>query len=458
MLQWLENKKVRSVVITCCFSWALTACGGGGNSGGDNEAPAESGPTVGVQTPAVQGEQIPPGQEGIIATENSRAYRSGGTYSAVLKECALADFDNLCLLSKLPYVGQTTTDPVVEDIMQRVVVTHDWMGVRFEQMLRRLPADIIGLFAPVTSVVIGSDVRPSSFSAIRGRIRLDPRYLWMTVPEKRTISTAADFRSEYGASLQFVSRSRSMIGDEYAVRYWSLTDDSERPIEELDIALARLLYHELAHANDYIQTDKVAGLSLDQTPSQAVDLLVDTRVSELLYADVSLSAPRSLLYGLGAVRYFDDEPSEFQKSVLADTVGATMDSEGKTIFYAYSTIREDAATLFEAAMIKFHYQVDTHVGFANKPADYPDSFCNDYKVAWGVRNRLASPLVAPRAQFVTDKMLPRLTALDSFFSGNLGQAVPLRVGDGWCDSRTANPMLAKGKAEGLEWTMTRDYE
>ncbi len=458
----VKSKKVRSIVVTCCFSLLLVACSGGGSSGGDNESPpqlpSESGPTVGVQTPSVQGEQVPPEQQRIIAIEDSRAYRTNSAYSAVLKECALAEFDNPCLLAKLPYIGQASAAPTVEDIMQRVVVSHDWMGVRFEQMLRRLPADIIGLFSPVTSIVIGSDVRPSSFSPSRGRVRLDPRYLWMTVSEKRTISTAADFRSEFGASLQFVSRSRSMIGDEYAVAYWSLTDDSERPIDELDIPLARLLYHELAHANDYVQSDKVAGLALDQTPSQAVDLLSDTRVSALLYDDVSLTAQTSLLYGLGAVRYFDDEPSEFHKSVLADTVGATMDNEGKTIFYAYSTIREDAATLFEASMIKFHYQVDTHVGFANKPANYPDSFCNDYKVAWGVRNRIASPLVTPRAKFVTDRMLPRSTALDNFFSSNLGQAVPLRVGDGWCDSRYLNSQLAKGRVEGLEWTMTRDYE
>ena len=72
--------------------------------------------------------------------------------------------------------------------MERVVVSHDWMGVRFEQLMRRMPTDLVELFAPVTAIVIGSDVRPSFYSSFRGTINLDPGFLWMSVPEKQTIS------------------------------------------------------------------------------------------------------------------------------------------------------------------------------------------------------------------------------------------------------------------------------
>jgi len=418
------KRGMRLAALGC--SVVLAACGGSGGGDGPAEGASES-PEVFVQS-------IPDSQQRIIATDEARPFRSEGEYASVLKDCALASLENICTLGRLPYLGQTGQALTIEDVMQRVLVTHDWMGVRFEQMLRRMPTDIVGLFAPVTSIVIGSDVRPSSFSTNRGRIRLDPGYLWLSVPEKRTISTDDDYRAEFGADLRFRSLRRMAIGDRYAVPRSSIDDDNARGINDLDISLARLLYHELAHANDFVQADALRTLSLDITPQDAAEQLDDTAVWRKLYDQQQLTAQSTVLYPLARVRYRDVEPTDSQRAMDAEFVGGEMGNHGKASFYGYYTPAEDVATLFATAMINYHYDVDFHVGFANKPDMEGTIYCDDYKVAWGVRNRLASPLVAPRAKFVVDSMLPPSAARDQFFATGLGNAVPLRNGAGWCES------------------------
>ena len=84
------------------------------------------------------------------------------------------DVESLCPFSTLPYIGQNNEFLSVDDVMQRVLVTHDWMGVRLEEMLYRMPPDLVQLFAPVTVIIIGSEVRPSSFTPALGLMQLDP--------------------------------------------------------------------------------------------------------------------------------------------------------------------------------------------------------------------------------------------------------------------------------------------
>jgi len=429
-----SQKFIRQLLMGISGSLLLAACGSGG---ADNEEPAA--PTVFVQS-------IPASEQRIIPTNEARAFRPDSPYAAVLRECVLADIINICTLAELPYIGQTDEPLNIESVMQRVVVSHDWMGVRFEQLMRRMPADIVDLFAPVTSIVIGSEIRPSSFSSFRGKVSIDPRYLWMSVAEKQTISVEQDFRTEFGADLKFRAFWRLASGDNYATPFHSLSDNSVREIDDLDISLARLLYHELAHANDVVQYHELASLPRNLTPREAVQLLDSSTVRRSLYDQQQLTAQTSLLYGLAGVRYFDDAPDEFQSTVLADFVGSEMGNEGKAIFYGYSTTAEDVATLFASAMMNYHYDVDYHVGMVNKPVNDADAGCNDYKVEWGVRNRLASPPVAPRAKFVVDQILRPSADRDQFFATGLGTEAPLQVGAGWCDSVSANPQIVKRKS------------
>ena len=113
------------------------------------------------------GEVVPAQQKRIIPTEEGKPYRPDGQYASVMMPCMLVpDADSICKLSRLPYIGQTTNNVTIDDVMARVLTTHDWMGVRLETMLQQLPSEMLQLFASVTVIAIGSDVRPARLSLI----------------------------------------------------------------------------------------------------------------------------------------------------------------------------------------------------------------------------------------------------------------------------------------------------
>jgi len=344
-------------------------------------------------------------------------------------------------------IERRAKNPKVEDILNRTLVTHDWMGERLGELLTALPKDMLKLFRPVTTVVIGSNVRPSSFSSSRGRMQIDAQHLWLSLAEKTTVSTDADFRAGFGADLKFVSYWRITRGEEYAVPFFSLQDSSERELADILVQAARPLYHELAHANDDLRPEDIDKVSLDLTPAEAVNEFFENGVAYRLSRDTSLTALESDLYGLADVRFRDDLPNEFQRNVLPDYVGSQFGNEGKVIFYGYYTIYEDVATLFARAMLKFHFNVDTQIGVLNKPENHPNAACEEYKVAWGSRTRLAAPLVAARAKWVVEQILEPSAEIDEFFANAVGEDTPLRVGDNWCESRFADPVVVSDSAQ-----------
>ncbi|MFK7996242.1 MAG: hypothetical protein AB8B87_19040 [Granulosicoccus sp.] len=452
-------------IAACLSGLFIVACSGGGSGDGNPDTtemsstpspegmgsvdPSEDDPPQ-VIPAQIDPPQITPAEDDpalIIPTDEAKPYRDSSPYNAVLSRCALASSDEPCTLGTLPYIGQTTPRPTVDDILDRTVVTHSWMGDRLGELLRASPKDVTKLFQPVTAILIGSDVRPSSFRGSTGVIRLDPDYLWQTVEEKRTISLDEDYRSNYGSDLKFVSLWRSMIGDDYAFNFYSLEDDEERELSDIVPRSLRLLYHELAHANDAVSPDSMSTLTNDMTPRSVVDALFEQRISIQLYESAELGLDRSWLFALAAIRYRDEEPSEFLASVRSEYVGGEMGNEGMARFYGYSSIYEDVATLFDQAMMKHHFGIDTHVGFADKPSGYPDdTSCNDLKVGWGVRNRIASPLVVPRARWVAEQVLDGLSVeMQQFFDNDIGEETFLRNGDGWCESRFSDPVVATAR-------------
>lgn len=426
----------------------LTACADGGTSGdtgNNNTSTTETSSSQSTASDSATQTSSIPEYPQIIDTDQVKPYRPTSPYADVLRTCALVDYRTPCKLSTLPYIGYNNENPTVEDILNRTVVTHDWMGVRLSELLTALPADMLKLFRPVTTVVIGSNVRPSSFSSSRGRMQIDAQHLWLSLEEKTTVSTEEDYRSNFGADLKFVSYWRLVRGEEYAVPFFSLRDSSERKLEDILIQAARPLYHELAHANDDLRPEDINAVSLELTPAEAVDQFEDNGVAYRLYQDASITVQNSDLYSLARVRYRDNEPTEFEKTVLADYVGSLFANEGKVSFYGYYTIYEDVATLFARTMLKYHFDVETQLGVMNKPENHPDAECKEYKVAWGSRNRLAAPLVAARAKWVVEQIIEPSAQLDAFFAnsadGNtVGDDTPLRVGDNWCDARYINPV------------------
>lgn len=418
------------------FVVLLAACGGsGGDTTPSSDEPID--PSNPATQPPVQGTEPPPDENGRLPRVDIRGldqlypYRSDSPYADILKECALATDDaEACTLQQLPFITQATADFSREDIMDRLLVSHDWMGERFETLLNDAPGIMIPLFGAITSISIGSDVRPSNYNTTRGAIRLDPAHFWLTTQEKANISVQEDFRSDFGADLQFLNVNSVRLNGNRVSSSATLTDYNERTLQQVKLPAYRLWFHELAHAVDYLPSSSVPTLDSTLTPGRALYKNRQHYLSPKLYLDLPLYS--NVLYGLGQVSFRGEPASDLQKSYTAYDAGAEMANDGAMMFYAYSTEREDLATLFADTMLKLSFNADYYISYTEKPDNLDDYDCDELVVGWGVKNRLADPLVSPRARWVLEQVYGSSASLDQFFSANLGQAVPMTPGVDWC--------------------------
>ena len=358
------------------------------------------------------------------------AFVADSPYAAALPGCVDSRREpESCSIGTLPPIGMLNSEPSVDTLMERVVVSHAWMGERFRAVLEAQPPALRQVMAALTAIVIDADIRPSFYWSLTGAIYIDPRHLWLTEAERATIGTEQDFRSGFGSDLSFVPFSSYLDGSQLAFP----SSGPERDLESRVRALAALLFHEGAHANDFVPPDRVQGLRAGERFLDEVDRLAGSRLSAQLVATRPLSS--GLWAGLARVLYFGEDASGEQQSLSAADVGAAFSPDGASDPYGYSTREEDFAMLFEETMLKRYFGFDRRVGFATPPDGEPRS-CDDYTIGWGVRSRIAMPSVAPRAQLVAELVLG--DPLDELFAG-LAPAVPLQEGQSLCIDTTLPP-------------------
>jgi len=421
--------KARSAVLLAA-SLLLVACGGG--SGGDE--PVADDPGALPESPGTPTIDELNAQRDIVELDGVYPYVRSSQYADVLKDCALIDdFRDACTLDVLPFIIQDAPEPTVADVMSRVLVSHDWMGERFETLLRSSNDSLVRMFGSVTSILIGSTVRPSNYWGGTGGIQLDPVYLWMSVDEKMTISLEEDFRSDFGSDLQFLFFQARMKNGNLVSTTFNLVNDETRTLEDIRIPTLRLLYHELAHANDFLPRTIAPFLDSRQIPAGALDQLSDFWLSPQLVAGQPLNS--SVMDSLAGVRYLGDDATDIEKTVTADAVGAEFANDGAAKFYGYSTIREDLATLVETAMLKAVFDIDVAAGFVDIPDDPDNAFCNDYIVGWGTRNRFSDPVVLSRAKVVLEGLFGSSEELDQFITAQQDADDAMTPGNGWCTER-----------------------
>lgn len=377
------------IVIAAAF---IAACGGSGNNkDNDNTTP----------TPIVDGTFRP-------AVSNS-------AYNDVLVSCINAETtSSACRLSRLPFIGQETSTPTKADIMARVIVSHPWMATRFSQLLDEMPQDVYLLFRGVTGIAIGADIRPSYYWAVTGAIYLDPADLWLTASERNSISKAPDYRGEFARELAFTSLWRYVQGNDYAWDYYPLDGNvSSRPLNAIVEPMAALLFHELAHANDFIPPALMAQINTQNKPLDQAIAFEDRNISVDLNYYFPLNS--ELLYDLAAVMFDGETATTAQKLIDAETVGLAFESDGASDDYAYSSLFEDTAMLFEEVMMKYHFNVDRELAFTDSPFT-ADAGCEAYVVRWGQRNRVGNPVIQARAGIVLQQLLNR-NDVSAYFTG-----------------------------------------
>ncbi len=366
--------------------------------------------------------------------------RSSSEYASVLVDCARPfnrggdnRFD-ACSLGELPLLGQERDQVSVDDILNRTLVSHDWMANRFEQALNALPNDLLQLFSGVTAVVIGADIRPSYYWLTTGAIYLDPANLWLTIEERDTISREPDFRSGFDRELNFESLARFVKDGDYAWRGASLTGPGDdRDLQQILYPMSALLFHELAHANDYIPPGEHASLNPEWTVADAATQLESDSVSATLASTYPLSS--MLMMDLAEVSFQGRDATESEKQLTPQEVGLEFSTDIATDAYAYVSsgsrelFFEDTAMLFEEAMMQHHFGITREVAFTDRP-EGDDVVCDDYVVRWGERGRAGNNQIRPRLALILPLLLDD-SDVEQYLN-SLPEAEPMTTDLGWC--------------------------
>ena len=396
----------------------LSGCGGGGSSPGEVDSVS---PRINVPAPSDDSDTLTP----VVA--NAR-------YSDELADCALVPTSSAsCSLRTLPLLGMEVDDPSVQDIMERVVVSHDWMGTRFRQVLERMPPESLKLFKSITTIVISFDIRPSSYRSVTSAIYLDPNRLWLTNAEKETIDRSPDFRSGFGSDLQFASLWRYVKDGDYAWEFFSLDGDETRTLDEIVLPTAALLFHELAHAGDFFPPAQIPNIDPNQTTFDASQELRDERISTRLNNEQPLNS--DLLTGLALVLFFGSDADNEELALTAEQVGQEFEIDGANDDYSYSTRFEDVAMLFEEVMMKYHFDVDRELAYTDRPEQ--GASCDEFIIRWGSRHRTGIPLVKARAEFVVRELLNQDDV--SEYLAVLPDALLMNTQEPWCTVQDLGP-------------------
>ena len=380
-------------------TFLLTACGGGGGKPPQNQ-------------------RTPPASSDVM---NTFAYLSVSPYADDLRPCTYAgSATRECNLATLPFLGQDTLDPTIDDVLDRLLVSHMWMGDNFAAVLEQLPADVLLMLRSVTAVVVASDIRPSYFDPATGAIYLDADFLWLTAAEEATVSDAPDFRSEFGRDLQFHMPWRYVRDNERLAV--TLNPDGSRDLGTLIPILGFLLYHELAHAVDFMSPDKMVNVLGSMTSEEAITS--DSFLSTAWQGVNPLNS--TTLEDLAAVSFLGEDASAAQQALLPDDLVVEFTSDGAIQYYAYSTQFEDFATTFETVMMMYHFDFEKDTGITTNT-----EFSNDAIVSWGQRGRLSDAAAYPRALAAVQTLYPGNLAPIETFLANLPPPIEMTPGITW---------------------------
>jgi hypothetical protein len=374
------------------------------------------------------------------------AYNSDSPYADQLADCVYSnELSQSCTFNTLPLIAQeesvkSAVTPTVEDIMDRVVVSHQWMGDRFKDFLTNQDPhnDFKNLLRATTAVVISYDVRPSFYWAVTGAIYLDPNNFWLTPQERDTINQAPDYRAAFGNDLQFVMPWRYVKNNDYASSYIGIENRVNRTAQDSLYRLASLMYHELAHANDFLPSTQWLIHNDNSTVLEAAckwdgDNCTNTK-SLVLSQSYPLSSAQ--MYALGTVSFKGETANATQKAYMPSDIASFFTPDKANDFYAYSSIREDYAMLFEELMMKSRYAIDRDVAITNQPTG-DVVYSSDYIVEWGQRGRIGESTIKPRVLYSARNVLPEFdstTAIDS-----LAAPIPMVMGKNWYESLTISP-------------------
>ncbi len=360
-------------------------------------------------------------------------WRAASPYAGDLVPCAYdaaQRWDSLCPLSRLPFLAQGNggAPPTVEQVMDRVLVSHDWLGRNFETFLRTQDAqgDFRRMLMSTTAIVLGTHVRPSFYFAGTGAIYLDADNLWLTPAERDTVSEVPDFRSDFDRDLGYSGVWRYVQGGQSIFAFFDPRARVNRDATDLLHETGWLLFHELGHALDFLPPAAYGALNGDLSAwaNVAPRFSAGALASDALNAQFPLTS--AVLRGLAQVKFFGTPADAAQRGYAPDDVGAFFSADIATDEYNYSTAREDAAMTLEELLMSRRLGIQRDVAITDKIVDTTTS--DTLTVRWGQRGRVGATGIKPRARLLAQALVPWFDAGEV---DNLPEPLPMRAGESW---------------------------
>jgi len=361
----------------------------------------------------------------IIATEELFSFNKDSAFKSALESCIYTNtLNRTCTFGTLPIIGQQWNNPTIDNILDRTLVSHDWMGQRFKQYLFQSAAgpDMLKLLRGVTAVVISYDVRPSFYWAATGAIYLDANNFWVTPEERDTLNEVPDFRSGFGGDLGFRVLWRYVKDNAPYMpgQNFSSAAREARTFDVLEADISWLMYHELAHANDFFPSEVWAGLSRTDDPLSF--FRNNGTNSDIMINNFPLSS--SVMKGLAQVSFSGETPSATQRNYVASDVASFFTPDIASSYYSYLNEREDFATLFERFMMQYRLGASADLGIVNTQNNA------DFLVTWGQRDRFNHLTIQARTRFTVANILPELGNIAAL-QAELPAPIELRQNVSW---------------------------
>ncbi|GBL03003.1 hypothetical protein [Glaciecola sp. KUL10] len=367
-----------------------------------------------------------PDNQQVVSTDMF-VFNDDSPFKNAVEDCVYNNvLDRTCTFETLPLIGQTTSTPTIEDILDRTLVSHEWMGERFKQYLESSAAgpDMLNLLRGVTAVVISYDVRPSFYWVATGAIYLDADNFWVTPNERDTLNEAPDFRANFGNDLNFIIPWRYVKNNEYyPAGIYPSEQRGMRTFEDLEADISWLMYHELGHANDFFPPNTW------NTFSQSSDPLTEFRQngtnSDIL--DRSFPLRSDEMHALADVRFAGVDANDVQKTYNGDDLIPFFEPDISPAFYSYLNEREDFATLFERFMMKYRLDASADVALITRE-DNPN-----FIVSWGQRDRFNHADIQARVRFAVENVLPEVGDVEAI-QASLPAPVLMNSSLSWFDN------------------------
>ncbi len=320
-----------------------------------------------------------------------------------IKDCAFkVKAENSCPISDSPLLGMNKNQISINEIMNRTMSSKYSYFETFRNVLYQMPKETLNLFGSVNAIVISDRINPDFYHYSSGAIYLSGNNFWKTEAEREAANNNKDYRESFGAALPFIStrehykRGRSL---DLAERLKTRTDQQLAPL------LIKLLFHELAHANDFFPKSFYDSTDMDVTKSYYAMTEENWEKEKVISQKMKTDLTSVAWKKASPILYQGEKADAEAKNTSAYTMLREFITDVAVAPYSYSSPREDMAMLIEESLFYHYYEYDSYVIIIKLPgADFkiPEDF--SYPIAGGIKNKIAAPNVKERAEDILERV------------------------------------------------------